>query len=367
MMTDQKWSFEDWQTKQLREIPNCYAGTGGDGERSFFSILKTCARKYPEHLDAFAARFNAEKCFPPFKGREFSHKVNEARRLAGSPVSSRSHAGGSLWNARKAELEPQTVSRMVRSIAAAITPDFLWWRSPIVPDAMSPASFLKALYKEGEKIFVTDTFDRKKPSELVTIAPVMYCPTLERIAANNQSGVWFLPNPVSGQWVESGSGRSMRCEAALTAWRFCVLESDRVSEADWLKILCSLPLPVAAIYRSGGKSVHVLIKIDAASAEDWKAKVAPLKAALTPLGVDPAAMRVSQLSRLPQCLRTDKGQWQTLLYLDPEPDGVPIIEKPLRETREAIQARMSEALKMLGEDGEPFPEITIPEGGADGK
>jgi hypothetical protein len=367
MMNNKKIPFENWQAKQLRELPNCYEDGTGNGEFTFFSILKTCARKYPEHLEKFAKRFNAEKCFPPFKGSEFTHKVSDARRLAGLSVSSRSYTGGSLWNAHKPKLEPQKVSRMVQSIAAAITPDFLWWRSPIVPDAMSATSFLKVLYKDGDKIFVTDTFNRKKPSELVTIAPVMYCPTLEHIAANNQSGVWFLPNPVSGQWVESGDGRSMRCEAALTAWRFCVIESDTVTEADWLKILCSLPLPVAAIYRSGGKSIHGLLKVNAESADDWKTKVAPLKAALTPLGVDPAAMRVSQLSRLPQCLRTDKGQWQKLLYLDPEPDGVPIMEKPLRETREAIQARMSEALKMLGEDGEPFPEVTIPEGGADGK
>ena len=360
-------TFESWCDWVWSHVRDCHEGTNGDGESRFLGILCTCARKFPENLEAFAVRFNAEKCFPPFSKKELIHKINDARRLAGLLVSSRSYTGGSLWNAHKPKLEPQKVSRMVQSIAAAITPDFLWWRSPIVPDAMSAVSFLKALYREGEKIFVTDTFNRKKPSELVTIAPVMYCPTLEHIAANNQSGVWFLPNPISGQWVESGDGRSMRCEAALTAWRFCVIESDTVTEADWLKILCSLPLPVAAIYRSGGKSIHGLLKVNAASADDWKAKVAPLKVALTPLGVDPAAMRVSQLSRLPQCLRTDKGQWQKLLYLDPEPDGVPIMEKPLRETREAIQARMSEALKMLGEDGEPFPEVMLPAGGFYGK
>lgn len=363
MMAEKKIPFPDWQTKQLREIPNCYADGTGAGEDRFFSILKTCARKYPEHLEEFAVRFNAEKCFPPFTGSEFIHKVNDARRLAGLPVS-RSQRG---WKDTKPKYEPEKVSRMVQSIAAAITPDFLWWRSPIVPDAMNATSFLKALYKDGEKIFVTDMFKRKQPSALVTIAPIMHYPTLEHIAQNNEAGIWFLPNPVSGQWVGTGEERSMRSEAALTAWRYCVIESDTVSEADWLKILCSLPLPVAAIYRSGGKSIHALLKVNAASADDWKAEVAPLKAALTPLGVDPAAMRVSQLSRLPQCLRTDKGQWQTLLYLDPEPDGVPIINKPLRETREAIEKRMNEARKMLAADGEPFPKVTIPEGGTDEK
>ncbi len=356
-------TFESWRDWVWSHVCDCHEGTNGDGESRFLGILCVCARKFPENLEAFAVRFNAEKCFPPFNQKELIHKINDARRLAGLPVS-RSQRG---WKDTKPKYEPEKVSRMVQSIAAAITPDFLWWRSPIVPDAMSATSFLKALYREGEKIFVTDTLNRKKPSVLVTIAPVMYCPTLEHIAQNNKAGVWFLPNPVSGQWVGTGEDRSMRCEAALTAWRFCVIESDTVTEADWLKIICSLPLPVAAIYRSGGKSIHALLEVNAISADDWRAEVAPFKARLTALGADPKAMRVTQPSRLPQCLRTDKGQWQTLLYLDPEPDGVPIMEKPLRETREAIQARMSEALKMLGEDGEPFPKITIPEGGTNGK
>ena len=91
MMTDRKMSFEDWQAKQLATIPNCYEGTAGEGERTFFSILCTCARKYPEKLEIFAANFNAEKCLPPFTRGEVMHKVKEARRLAGLPVPGQCH------------------------------------------------------------------------------------------------------------------------------------------------------------------------------------------------------------------------------------------------------------------------------------
>lgn len=366
MMRDQKWSFANWMAKQLATIPNCYAGTGGEGEKTFFSILRTCARKYPENLEEFAVRFNSEKCIPPFSPRELRHKILDARRLAGLP-GSRVCLPACGWHIRKLQFNPQKVQRLVTTITEDVDEEFLRLRSPMVPDAMNATSFLKYLYKTGEKIFVTDDLMKKQPSELVVIEDVMYSPTLDRIAIENESGVWFLPNPVCGQWVESGSGHSMRCENALTAWRYCVIESDTVVEADWLKILCSLPLPVAAIYRSGGKSVHSLIKIDAMSAEDWKTKIVPLKNVLIPLGVDPAAMRVSQLSRLPQCLRTDKGRWQKLLYLDPEPDGVPIIQKPLRESEEAILKRLENTCYFLAEVGEQFPETILSEGGCNGK
>ena len=75
----------------------------------------------------------------------------------------------------------------------------------------------------------------------------------------------------------------------------------------------------------------------------------------------------SQLSRLPQCLRTDKGRWQKLLYLDPEPDGVPIIQKPLRESEEAILKRLENTCYFLAEVGEQFPETILSEGGYNGK
>ena len=195
-------------------------------------------------------------------------------------------------------------------------------------DGMSSTLFLNTVFKKKDEIYVTDDLNEEKPSVLVTIGEEMPNPKLEHLAKKNQNGVWYLPNPVCGKDVKSGSDSSMKCKAALAAYPFLVLESDYVSESDWLKIVCSLELPVAALYKSGRRSVHALIKIDAKSVKDWEAKVAPLKEIMVPLGADPAVMRVGQLSRLPQCLRGNTGRLQELLYLDPEPDGVPIIEKP---------------------------------------
>ena len=91
-----------------------------------------------------------------------------------------------------------------------------------------------------------------------------------------------------------------------------------------------------------------------------------LKDIFTQLGADPAAMRVSQLSRLPQCVRGTGGKEQKLLYLNPNPQNIALQQMPLRETRRFIEFRMEEARRQIGEDTEPFPEITITAGGTYG-
>ena len=371
-----------WEAKTFAG-PDCIADGTGAGERLLMGIGIHCARYYPEHYDKFILRFNAEKCKPPFKGRELIHKIKECRRLAGLPVSSRSHTGGSGYRPTKLRFDPNMFSKAYENkVVTNVTESYLWWKSPIVPDAQSPTSVLGHIYEEGEKIFVTDTLDRKEPSELVTIAPVMHYPKLERFAQNNEAGVWFLPNPVSGQWTKSDSGAlSLRCANAVTSFRYCVIESDEVSVDKWLNFICHCDLPVVAIYKSGGKSIHAIIKVNAQSREEWEYNVSAdkevnpksLKSIFVPLGADAAMFHLQQPCRLPQCWRhgIDKDgkpyrRLQQLLYLNPNPDNTPIVKMPLRETREAIQARMSESLKMLGEDSESFPKITIPDGGTDG-
>lgn len=91
-----------------------------------------------------------------------------------------------------------------------------------------------------------------------------------------------------------------------------------------------------------------------------------LKELFTPLGADSAAMRVTQFSRLPQCVRGTNGKRQELLYLNPKPKSISLREMPLRETRQSIEERMEAAHRQMREDAEPFPAITIPEGGQNG-
>lgn len=55
-----------------------------------------------------------------------------------------------------------------------------------------------------------------------------------------------------------------------------------------------------------------------------------------------------------------------MLYLNPNPKSISLKEMPLRETRQSIEERMEAARCQMRVDAEPFPAITIPEGGQNG-
>jgi len=104
-----------------------------------------------------------------------------------------------------------------------------------------------------------------------------------------------------------------------------VLENDEADTNDWLSCLVQLPLKIAAIYKSGGKSIHALVRLDAISKADWDAKCDQMKPVLVTLGADPGALTAVRLTRLPGAMRGDKPQ--KLLFLNPSPNGIPLFTK----------------------------------------
>ena len=77
--------------------------------------------------------------------------------------------------------------------------------------------------------------------------------------------------------------------------------------------------PIAAIYTSGKRSIHALVRYDVASKAEWDAVKKSLLQIVAPLGADPAALTAVRLSRLPGCTRA--GEMQRLLYLCPNPQS----------------------------------------------
>ena len=144
----------------------------------------------------------------------------------------------------------------------------------------------------------------------------------------NPEGVWFLSNPVNGRWTLNDRGRkSRRSRQNVTSFRHMVVESDKVSADLWLAVLVQLPLSIVAIYTSGGRSIHALIRLNATSKEQWDERADLLKPSLITLGADEKAMSAVRLTRLPGCERVETGQMQRLLYLNPSSDGTPIHEQ----------------------------------------
>lgn len=157
------------------------------------------------------------------------------------------------------------------------------------------------------------------------------------LPTGGKEGVWFLTNPVTGGWDINPHGKdgptwSRRFHKVVTAWRYYVLESDVLPAELWRKVVVSLPLPIAAIYTSGSRSIHALVREQVDSKAQWDAVRDALRQIVCPLGADAGALSAVRLSRLPFCERAGtrgkdgrytkfpKPGRQELLYLNPDPE-----------------------------------------------
>ena len=129
----------------------------------------------------------------------------------------------------------------------------------------------------------------------------------------SEAGGWLRMNPVDGQGI---------ADANVTAFRFALLECDTLPlEMQWA-LFAKLPLPIAAILSSGGRSVHAWVKLDACDAAEYRAVVPQMFALLAKFGVDRKNGNPSRLSRLPGSTRVVGAAGdgvQRLLYLNPQP------------------------------------------------
>jgi hypothetical protein len=210
---------------------------------------------------------------------------------------------------------------------------WLWERSAKRPGTQNALSFLAHLYREGEKVHLFDKFESKIPMHTVTIQHPMDCrvPATIRDGGQHSLGIGYLCNPVDGEWHHNPRQDTMSCrsEESLTSFRYAVLESDQATFDQWLAFIVQLPLRIAAIYTSGGRSIHALIRLDAANKAEFDHTIAPLKRPLKVLGADPGCLSAVRLTRLPGCRRPEKNGFQRLLYLCPNPPDARLADLPV--------------------------------------
>jgi hypothetical protein len=216
----------------------------------------------------------------------------------------------------------------------------LWQVSPWRPleDWRGDALMLfAALYNKDEYINVgTDFIVERKDDEQKAI-PKGAGKTLarddwmryvrDRGTPESRAGAWIRPNPVKPR----GSGKDGAItDADVTTHRFCLLESDALPVDLQLSLWARVPLPIAAIIRSGGRSVHAWVMLNCSNAQEYRTKVERIYSLLARFGICSSNKNPSRLSRLPGAQR-EIGKHgdgaQRLLYLNDEPSEAPILER----------------------------------------
>jgi hypothetical protein len=245
---------------------------------------------------------------------------------------------------KRPEFDSARLARFAESCPVTVGRRWLYERSPMPPmwgvGQGIGLAFLSALYGPEEVVLVFDNFFSQGDFAFSADRGTFRLSQDPRVRgvrsalpAAGPQGVWFLTNPVSGKWSPKRGGREgqpavlgRRHEGCVTSWRYAVLESDEAPAGLWLRALALLDLRIAAIYTSGSRSVHALVRVDAGSKGDFDACRDMLVRVLCPLGADGGALSGVRLSRLPGCARGTRGR-QELLYLDPAPQWGRLLDR----------------------------------------
>ena len=326
--------------------PGAHRHTTATGRRDFRIIFDPEGRKMPSG-QCFHASCEPER-------REAMVAIIRAIRAAekaaatGTPATGhatpyRHHSPRTLRQEPPArpQLDLETAARLADAYpATAPAPTRAWLRSisPVTIPA-DPARWaellLDSLYRHRERILIFTEFKSqgqylrvvKEGNYRLAAQPGTRATRTGNLPIRAHDGAWYLAAPVLGTWqpnennlAADGTPKPGRRHAACcTRFPYAVIESDTMPEPTWLRCLAQLHDPIAAIYTSGGKSLHALIRVNAETPADFNRHRAALLARLVPIGADPAAITAVRLTRLPGCIRLSKGEnaLQELLYLNP--------------------------------------------------
>jgi hypothetical protein len=303
----------------VEKMPDAISGKDGSG--ATFAVACRLVEFGLSWDDAWALLLEYNlRCQPQWSERELRHKLDDAFRRA-NPRPDFSRLARRFTPPAKVKIDPATaVENFLKGFRCEEVD--LWEASPVRPpddwtkDALALLAFL---FEPGERVnfviaFTVDKDGKAKPKGSgETVERDSLLARWQKHTPCSEAGGWLRMNPMDGQGV---------ADVNVTAFRFALIECDAIPLELQLPLLAKLPLPIAAILTSGGRSLHAWVKVDAANGADYRQTVARMLALLARFGVDGKNKNPSRLSRLPGVQRiigaTGDGR-QRLLYLNPQP------------------------------------------------
>ena len=119
---------------------------------------------------------------------------------------------------------------------------------------------------------------------------------------NPQVGAWIRFNPLDGNGIKNEN---------VTDFRYALVESDSMEIDKQNAIIRELELPVACLVHSGKKSLHAIVRVDAADYSEYRKRVDYLYEVCEKNGlkIDKQNRNPSRLSRMPGVMRNGKKQF----------------------------------------------------------
>ncbi len=119
---------------------------------------------------------------------------------------------------------------------------------------------------------------------------------------NPEAGAWIRINPLDGKDVKTDN---------VTEFRYALVESDVMEIEKQNAVIRELELPVACLVHSGGKSLHAVVRVDAADYKEYRKRVDYLYHICDKNGlkIDTQNRNPSRLSRMPGIVRNGNKQF----------------------------------------------------------
>lgn len=117
-----------------------------------------------------------------------------------------------------------------------------------------------------------------------------------------EAGAWIRFNPLDGKGCKDEN---------VTDYRYALVESDEAEIDKQYAILRELELPIACLVHSGKKSLHAIVRVDAANYEEYRRRVDYLYDVCKRNGltIDNGNRNPSRLSRMPGVVRNGRKQF----------------------------------------------------------
>jgi hypothetical protein len=220
------------------------------------------------------------------------------------------------------DYDPDLLAEVAGRLPFEVTDDWLAEVSPECVLDITPGAFLDALFQPGETVWCGK--HDADHGDLYRIGDKESAANMIEYFKNSREGAKYLINPVSGQEING----SVRSEPNLTDFRHLLIESDKAPRELWLAIVVQMRAPILALYDSGKRSTHAVIRLTATNKAEFLEQANYYRRQLIPLGADKnAGNKPLQLTRLPGVVRQEAGKLQKLLYLAPNAISEPIYQE----------------------------------------
>lgn len=198
----------------------------------------------------------------------------------------------------------------------------LWEASPLrlwEEPKDDPALLLSTLYEPTDLVLIGERHDAGILGHTIRTTTEW----INHFHNGGKTAPFIIINPLSGipAKKKTGDGETYRGDGNIAAYKYCLIEFDGLDRESQIKFFSAVKLPIRALIDSGNKSIHALVDVQklatVTTAEQWATEIKQnlYDRLLVPLGIDGACSNPARLSRLPGHYRTEKENYQRILWL----------------------------------------------------